>query len=59
MQIHAHVIFDSSFYSYIYIYIYIYILHINTCILGITYFVERSIHLIEEHLLLIITGVQA
>ena len=32
---------------------------INTCILGRTYFVERSIHLIEEHWLLIITGVQA
>ena len=30
-----------------------------TCILGRTYLVERSIHLIEEHLLLIITGVQA
>ena len=30
-----------------------------TCILGRTYFVERSIHLIEEHWLLIITGVQA
>ena len=28
------------------IYIYIYI---NTCILGRTYSVERSIHLIEEH----------
>ena len=36
------------------IYIYIY-----TCILGRTYSVERSIHLIEEHWLLIITGVQA
>ena len=34
----------------IYIYIYIYI---NTCILGRTYSVERSIHLIEEHWLLI------
>ena len=30
-----------------------------TCILGRTYLVERSIHLIEEHWLLIITGVQA
>ena len=30
-----------------------------TCILGRTYFVERSIHLIDEHWLLIITGVQA
>ena len=30
-----------------------------SCILGRTYFVERSIHLIEEHWLLIITGVQA
>ena len=30
-----------------------------TCILGRTYFVERLIHLIEEHWLLIITGVQA
>ena len=30
---------------YIYIYIYIYI---NTCILGRTYFVECSIHLIEQ-----------
>ena len=38
---------------YIYIYIYIY-----TCILGRTYFVERSIHLIEEYRLPIITGVQ-
>ena len=28
------------------VYIYIYI---NTCILGRTYSVERSIHLIEEH----------
>ena len=24
-------------------------MHVNTCILGRTYFVERSIHLIEEH----------
>ena len=31
----------------------------NTCILGRTYFVERLIHLIKEHRLLIITGVQA
>ena len=31
----------------------------TTCILGRTYFVERSINLIEEHWLLIITGVQA
>ena len=23
--------------------------YVNTCILGRTYFVERSIHLIEEH----------
>ena len=34
-------------------------MHVNTCILGRTYFVERSIHFIEEHWLLIITGVQA
>ena len=27
--------------------------------MGRTYFVERSIHLIEEHWLLIITGIQA
>ena len=33
--------------------------YIHTCILGRMYFVERSIHLIEEHWLLIITGVQA
>ena len=33
--------------------------YINTCIVGITYFVERSIYLIEEHWLLIITGVQS
>ena len=31
---------------YIYIYIYIYV---NTCTLGRTYSVQRSIHLIEEH----------
>ena len=31
----------------------------HTCILGRTYVVECSIHLIEEHSLLIITGVQA
>ena len=48
---------------YIYIYIYIWILikihmyiyiyiYINTCILGRTHSVERSIHLIEEHWLL-------
>ena len=34
-------------------------MYVNTCILGRTYSVERSIHLIEEHWLLIITGVQA
>ena len=34
-------------------------IYINTCILGRTYFVERSIHLFEEHWPLIITGVQA
>ena len=33
--------------------------YIHTCILGRMYFVERSIHLIEELWLLIITGVQA
>ena len=31
----------------------------NICILGRTYFVERSIHSVEEHWLLVITGVQA
>ena len=35
------------------------IIYINTCIVGRTYFVERSIHLIEENWLLIITEVQA
>ena len=34
-------------------------IYINTCIVGRTYFVERSIHLIEENWLLIITEVQA
>ena len=34
-------------------------MYVNTCILGRTYFLECSIHLIEEHWLLIITGVQA
>ena len=42
------------YFTYLYISIYL-----NTCILGRTYFVERSIQLIEEHRLLIITGVQA
>ena len=35
------------------------LLHVNTCILGRMYFVEHSIHLIKEHWLFIITGVQA
>ena len=44
----------------IHTYIHTYInTYIHTCILSRTYFVERSIHLVEEHWLLIITGVQA
>ena len=46
--------------SFIHVSVILYIsTYINTCILGRTYLVERSIHLIEEHWLLIITGVQA
>ena len=48
-----------SRHSFIHVSVILYIsMYINTCILGRTYFVERSIHLIEEHWLLIITGVQ-
>ena len=35
------------------------VMMINICILGRTYFVERSIHSVEEHWLLGVTGVQA
>ena len=42
----AFLFFQGREMSRVYIYIYIYI---NTCILGRTYSVERSIHLIEEH----------
>ena len=49
-----------SRHSFIHVSVILYIsMYINTCILGRTYFIERSIHLIEEHWLLIITGVQA
>ena len=45
-----------SIYSFGVLYI---VMMINICILGRTYFVERSIHSVEERWLLIITGVQA
>ena len=54
--------FTHILYIYIYIYIHTYIYTRstqNTCILGRTHFVERSIHLIDEHWVLTITGVQA
>ena len=45
-----------SIYSFGVLYI---VMMINICILGRMYFVERSIHSVEEHWLFIVTGVQA
>ena len=45
-----------SIYSFGVLYI---VMMINICILGRTYFVECSIHSVEEHWLFIVTGVQA